>query len=322
MSTATALIPVRLARRNVEADGIASFELVSADGRDLPAFTAGSHIDVVLGEGLIRQYSLCNPPSGSGSYLLGVLLDPASRGGSRAMHALKEGDVIQVSAPRNHFGLAPGARRSLLLAGGIGVTPILCMAEQLATEGADFEMHYCARSISRTAFVSRIREAAFARRAHLHFDDGDASQAFAMDALLAQPQPGTHLYVCGPRGFMDAVLDCARRHGWPETQIHYEFFAGAAVATEGDAGFTVKLARSGTLVPVASGQTIAQALTAAGVPLAMSCEQGVCGTCMTRVLDGTPDHRDMFMTPDEQARNDQITPCCSRSKSPLLVLDL
>lgn len=315
-------LQVRIARRETEAEGIAGFELASADGTPLPAFTAGSHIDVMLGDGLIRQYSLCGHPADRSRYRLGVLLDPASRGGSRAMHALAEGATLTISTPRNHFELAADARSHLLLAGGIGVTPLLCMAEQLAADGADFTMHYCTRSPARTAFRGRLANAAWAGRVSLHHDDGDAAQAFDMKQVLARPEAGVHLYVCGPKGFMDAVLATAREQGWPEAQIHYEFFAGAPVQTDADTDFEVKLAKSGRVIPVRREQTVAQALAAAGVELPVSCEQGVCGTCLTRVIDGTPDHRDMYMTPAEQAKNDQFTPCCSRSLSPLLVIDL
>lgn len=315
-------LQVRIARRETEAEGIAGFELASADGTPLPAFTAGSHIDVMLGDGLIRQYSLCGHPAERSRYRLGVLLDPASRGGSRAMHALAEGATLTISTPRNHFELAADARRHLLLAGGIGVTPLLCMAEQLAADGADFTMHYCTRSPARTAFRGRLANAAWAGRVSLHHDDGAAAQAFDMKQVLARPEADVHLYVCGPKGFMDAVLATAREQGWPEAQIHYEFFAGAPVQTDADTDFEVKLAKSGRVIPVRREQTVAQALAAAGVDLPVSCEQGVCGTCLTRVIDGTPDHRDMYMTPAEQAKNDQFTPCCSRSLSPLLVIDL
>lgn len=321
MSTSEPL-QVRVACREAEADGIARFELVSIDGAPLPAFTAGAHVNVMLGDGLVRQYSLCGSPADRSRYQLGVLLDPASRGGSRAMHALAEGASLTISAPRNHFGLAADASHHLLLAGGIGVTPLLCMAEQLAADGSAFTLHYCTRSLDRTAFRTRIAGAGWAARACIHVDDGDASQAFDMKGVLATPAPGTHLYVCGPKGFMDAVLATARAQGWPEDRIHYEFFGAAVVTTDADADFDVKLAKSGRVIPVRREQTVAQALAAAGVDLPVSCEQGVCGTCLTRVIDGTPDHRDMYMTPDEQAKNDQFTPCCSRSLSPMLVIDL
>lgn len=331
MSAATqpALLTLRVARKAVEALDICSFELVSTDGSALPAFAAGAHLDVHLSNGITRQYSLCNAPGETHRYVIAVLRDPASRGGSQAMHdAVQEGELLQVSTPKNHFPLAaPGgagtpAPRSLLLAGGIGVTPILAMAEQLSADKAAFEMHYCTRSAERTAFARRIAQAAFAPQVHHHYDDGATVQKLDLQALLSEPQAGLHLYVCGPRGFMDAVLNTARARGWPEGQLHYEFFSAEVLHSDSDASFEVKIASSGKIVIVPKDQSVTQALAAAGVEILTSCEQGVCGTCLTRVLAGTPDHKDSYLTPDEQAANDQFLPCCSRAKSAQLVLDL
>ena len=322
MSAASSLT-VRVARKADEAVDIRTFELVDVAGAALPSFSAGSHVDVQLPNGLTRQYSLCNDPTETHRYLLGVLRDPASRGGSLTMHELvREGDVLQISVPKNHFPLAHDARRSLLLAGGIGVTPILCMAERLAMTGAPFEMHYCTREPARTAFRSRIAAAAYAPQVHFHFDDGAAGQKLDIPALLKKPEPGVHLYVCGPKGFMDAVLSHARANGWPEGQLHFEFFAADTRAPDGETAFQVKLASSGRIVDVPPEQSVVQALADAGVMVQTSCEQGVCGTCLTHVLEGEPDHRDLYLTPEEQAANDQFTPCCSRARSALLVLDL
>lgn len=319
----TLTLSVRVARKAAEALDINTFELVAVDGGPLPAFSAGSHVDVQLPDGLTRQYSLCNDPKETHRYLIGVLRDPASRGGSRAMHEqVQEGQVLQISAPKNHFGLAHDARRSLLLAGGIGVTPILCMVERLAITGADFEMHYSTRSRERTAFHERIVSSAYAPRVQFHFDDGAAAQKLDLATLLAAPQAGVHLYVCGPKGFMDAVLNTARAQGWPEDQLHYEFFGAEVAKSESDASFEIKLASSGRIITVPSDMTVTKALSQAGVEIMMSCEQGVCGTCLTRVLEGVPDHKDSYLTPEEQAANDQFLPCCSRSKTPRLVLDL
>ncbi len=316
-------LQVRVARKAQEALDIVTLELVASDSRALPAFSAGSHVDVQLQGGITRQYSLCNDPKETHRYLIGVLRDPASRGGSLAVHdSVQEGDLLQISAPKNHFPLAHDAKQHLLLAGGIGVTPILCMAERLAITGAAFEMHYATRSPERTAFRERIAASSFADRVHFHYDNGDAAQKLDLTTLLDKPQTGTHLYVCGPKGYMDAVLGMARAQGWPEEQLHYEFFGAEVVKSDSDAGFEIKLASSGRIIMVPKDQTVTQALAAAGVEVMVSCEQGVCGTCLTRVLEGVPDHKDSYLTPEEQAANDQFTPCCSRSKTPLLVLDL
>jgi len=316
-------LQVRVARKAVEAQDIVTLELVATDGKALPAFSAGSHVDVSLPKGLTRQYSLCNDPQETHRYQIGVLRDPASRGGSQAVHELvQEGDVLTISAPRNHFALAHDAKKHLLLAGGIGVTPILCMAERLAITGADFQMHYATRTPERTAFRQRITASAYADRVHFHYDSGEAAQKLDLGTLLKSPEAGTHLYVCGPRGFMDAVLGTARAQGWPEAQLHYEFFGAEVAKSDSDAGFEIQLASSGRVIMVAKDQTVTQALAAAGVEVMVSCEQGVCGTCLTRVLEGVPDHKDSYLMPEEQAANDQFTPCCSRAKTPRLVLDL
>lgn len=318
-----ASLNVRVAHKAVAAQDICVFELVAADGSALPPFDAGAHIDVHLPDGMTRQYSLCNPPCETHRYQIGVLRDAASRGGSRALHErIDVGQQLTISAPRNHFQLAPDAGRSLLLAGGIGVTPILCMAEALAAAGADFEMHYCARSRSRAAFVDRLATAPFASRVNLHFDDEAPAQRLDVAALLQQADERTHLYVCGPRGFIDAVLAIARAQGWPEARLHCEFFAGQVARHESDAAFDVELRRSGRVVTVPKGVTIVQALGQAGIDVMVSCEQGVCGTCLTPVLDGVPDHRDSYLTPEEAAANDQMLLCCSRARTARLVLDL
>jgi vanillate O-demethylase ferredoxin subunit len=323
MSAAPASLRVKVARKAVEAEGICSFELVSADGAALPTFSAGSHIDVHLPNGLVRPYSLCNDPAQTHRYLIAVLLEPASRGGSQAMHAqVHEGDELIISPPRNHFALAHEAKRHLLLAGGIGITPLLCMAEHLAATGGVFHMHYCTRSRARTAFASRLEASSFAAQVQFHHDDGPPEQQFQLDAVLAGADAQTHLYVCGPQGFMDAVLGAARARGWPESRLHYECFSAEPVSTEGDRAFEVVLASSGRVVPVPAGQTVVQALASCGIDVMVSCEQGVCGTCLTRVLDGQIDHRDAYLTPEERAAGDQFTPCVSRAKSARLVLDL
>jgi vanillate O-demethylase ferredoxin subunit len=319
----SATFTVTVARKWNEAQDICGFELIAADGSALPRFSAGSHIDVHLPGGLIRQYSLCNEPESAEHYRIAVLRDENGRGGSRAIHDLiAQGDALQISAPRNHFPLAHGAPVHLLLAGGIGITPILCMAERLSCAGEAFELHYCARSRERMAFVPRISSAPFNDRAHFHFDDGDPAQRFDLAATLADAPQGSHLYVCGPRGFMDAVLAEARRRNWAEERLHYEFFGATVEQSDEDMAFQVRVASSGATFDVPAGCTVVEALAKHGVEILTSCEQGVCGTCLTRVLEGQPDHRDSYLTDDEKAANNQLLPCCSRSKTPLLVLDL
>ncbi len=314
-------LTVRVTAKTMEAQDIASFELVSVDGQPLPPFSAGSHIDVHMENGLVRQYSLCNDPAETRRYLIAVLREPNSRGGSSAMHEqVGLGSVLQISQPRNHFPLV-AAPRSLLLAGGIGVTPILCMAERLQRLGADFEMRYCTRAPERTAFRSRIAQSGFADKVQFHFDAGPAQQKLDCHALLAAAEAGTHLYVCGPAGFIQHVADTAQALGWPRERVHFEYFGAPPQDSAADAGFQVRLASSGKTYEIPADKTVIEILAANGIQIPTSCEQGVCGTCVTRVISGQLEHRDVYLNDAEHAGNQQFTPCCSRAKG-LLVLDL
>ncbi len=316
-------LKVRIARRREESQGVCSFELVHPLGRPLPAFTAGAHIDVRIRPSLIRQYSLCNSPAQRHHYLIGVLRASDSRGGSHAIHdELDEGALIEISPPRNHFPLAPRASHSVLLAGGIGITAILCMAEQLASEGADFEMHYCARSREQAPFLERILAAPYADRVRCHFSTGPQARRLDMRAVLAAPRPDTHLYACGPKRFMDGVIGTARQLGWPESHIHREYFGGAGQIREDDVAFDIQIAGTGKIIHVGRRQSALEALLAAGLPVQSSCGQGVCGSCMVRIVAGEPDHRDLFLSTEERARGDRFLPCCSRARDTRLVLDL
>lgn len=314
--------PVRIARKACEATGICTFELMHPKGARLPPFSAGSHISVHIRPGLIRQYSLCSDPQEAHRYLIGVLRVEASRGGSTAMHELTEGAVIRISGPRNHFPLVRDARRTLLLAGGIGVTPILSMAEEFSRAGADFQMHYCTRSRERTAFLERIRSSAYSHRVTIHCSNGPKEERLNLQAVLAHPDPGTHLYVCGPKGFMEATLLAARQTGWSPTNVHREYFSGRPQPIEENVAFDIKVASTGKLIHVAREQSALEALRSAGIDVQSSCDEGVCGTCLTRVLAGKVDHRDLFLTAKERAGGDRFLPCCSRCAGGTLVLDL
>jgi vanillate O-demethylase ferredoxin subunit len=317
------MIEVKVISKHSEALDICSIELASADGSALPPFTAGAHIDLYLKNGVTRQYSLCNSPDEQHRYQIAVLKDPNSRGGSLYVHEqLSVGDSLKISEPRNLFPLNENARRSLLFAGGIGITPLLCMAEKLTALDADFTLHYCSRSADRTAFSERIWGSAFAAQVQTHFDSGDDDQKLKADLLLQNPDPETHLYVCGPNGFMDFILGVARVQGWQEENLHREYFSAAPVDHSADASFSVQINSTGVIYPIPADTSVLTVLLEKGFDIPVSCEQGICGSCLTRVVAGTPDHRDMFMTEEEHELNDQFTPCCSRSKSNLLVLDL
>jgi len=313
------MIPVQVLRKTHEATDIVSLVLARADGAPLPAVRAGAHVDVQVPGGATRQYSLCGDPGATGHYRIAVLRDPASRGGSIALHAaVREGDSLLIGEPRNLFALVP-ARRSLLFAGGIGVTPLLAMARELAIEGADFTLHYCTRSLERTAFRDELLASEHAHRVRFHHDDGAVEQRLDAAAALGEPRPDTHVYVCGPSGFIDWITVTAARIGWPANQVHVEHFSSAAGAA---GAFQVKLASSGAIIDVPADQSVVAALRDHGIDIPVSCEQGVCGTCVTRVLEGECDHRDQYLTEDEKAAHDQFTPCCSRARGSLLVLDV
>ncbi|HZX88793.1 MAG TPA: PDR/VanB family oxidoreductase, partial [Reyranella sp.] len=223
----------------------------------------------------------------------------------------------------------PAAQPPLLLAGGIGVTPVLCMALELTAAGLDFELHFSGRSLEHMAFLPLLRSGVFGHRVHLYADDGRGVAPMDLPTLLGSGKPGRHLYVCGPGGMIDAADRIAREQGWTGDHIHFERFGAPAALPPGTAAdgetceaFEVEIASTGRRIPIAADQSIVTALAAAGVHIPMSCEVGVCGSCRTRVLAGVPDHRDLLLSPEEQAANTEFTPCCSRSKTPLLVLDL
>lgn len=316
------LLMVRVVDRQDEAAGIASFELASPDG-GLPPFTAGSHIDVHVAPGLIRQYSLFNSPNERHRYRIAVLREEHGRGGSAAMHEhVRVGRLLPISHPRNAFELDASARHSLLLAGGIGITPILAMAESLVKAGQSFSLDYCCRSKDRAAFLERLSQSDIASRVHAHFDDGDSGQRFDLDALLQAAPDHSHLYVCGPTGFMDFVIAKAQAV-LPAAAIHREYFSASGNPSHsGDAAFVVRLARSGLTLEVPADKSIASVLTANGVDVSLSCEQGICGTCLVRVVSGIPDHRDSYLTAVEHAENREMTICCSRALTPVLEIDL
>ena len=314
------LIDVVIQSRTDQGAGIAVIELVACDGQALPSFSAGSHIDVHIDQELIRQYSLSNDPINHDHYRIGVLNDPNSRGGSvKVYHEFVVGKKLQISAPRNLFPLAKQAEKSILAGGGIGITPMIAMAYQLQRENKAFELHYCCRSKAAAAFADELITA-FGDKVFFHYDDQDKAQLFSVANTLTPVASGAHLYVCGPSGFMDWLINEAKALAYTSEQIHFEYFS-ADVDTSG-ASFEVHCQQSDITVTVGENDTIAKALKQAGIKVDMSCEEGVCGTCITDVLSGEPDHRDQFLTDEEKADNDQIALCCSRAKCKRLVIDI
>jgi vanillate monooxygenase ferredoxin subunit len=309
-----------------EARDIKSLLLAAPSGARLTGASPGAHIDVVIAPGIVRQYSLWNGPEDEGVFRIAVKRETQSRGGSQRVHdEFAPGRVIEISAARNHFPLDDAAPHSVLIAGGIGITPILSMARHLRAQGRSFELHYFTRSIEHTAFQARIDTGALRNFTRFHHALEGAALHDRLDGLLRTRREGAHLYLCGPTPFMTLVRETARA-SWPDAAVHFEYFgaapqASASASTE-ERAFTIELAKSGRMVQVAPDCTALDALRHAGVEIESSCEQGVCGTCMVHVLDGAPDHRDLFLTDDERAANRSMLPCVSRACSNTIKLDL
>ena len=312
---------LRVHRIDYLADGIHGFELVDPRGRDLPRFAAGAHVELRLA-GMRRQYSLCNDPGERRRYCLAVLREPESRGFSDRLHdRVRVGDQIDVSMPNNNFPLAEAATRHLLLAGGIGIAPIVAMLHVLRRRGAEYRLLYCTRSPERTAFREALLPLAASGQVELHHDDGDPAHGLDIAATLSDPAPGTHLYYCGPAPMMAAAA-AASRH-WSPGTVHCEYFTAPEpdqASHADDRPFRVRLSRSGGEYEVPAGATIIEVLRAQGIAVPTSCELGYCGACLTRYLAGEPEHRDQMLSDKDRERYALI--CCARAKTPVLELDL
>ena len=313
---------LRVKRINYEAESINSYELVPPDGGDLAPFTAGSHIDLHLKNGMIRSYSLVNDPRERHRYVIAVNKDTSGRGGSSLVHTtFRAGDIVSVSAPRNNFALCEDAEYSLLIAGGIGITPLMSMIRRLETLGRPWKLSYAARARRTAAFLGELDAVGpnAQPNLHFHFDDEHAGQPLDLAGIVANAPAHGHLYCCGPVPMLEAFEKATV--GRPAGHVHVEYFqAKQAPAVEG--GFEVRLARSKRTVAVEPGKTILDAVLDAGIMANHSCSEGVCGTCETRVIEGIPDHRDLVLSAEEKAANKTIMICCSGSKSGTLVLDL
>ncbi|WP_049623629.1 PDR/VanB family oxidoreductase [Frateuria defendens] len=306
--------------------GNLAVHLVAADGTTLPAFEAGAHVDVHLPNGLIRQYSIASSPHQREHYVLCVRREPASRGGSAYVHdQLRVGQRLAISLPRNLFALEP-AGHYLLMAGGIGITPLLAMAEALDAAGTPFELHYYVRERGHAAFARRLAAGFRHGAVHVHCDAEGSNPANRLPEGLDTPGAARRLYLCGPDGFMRYVTDTALQRGWNEAQIHREAFGPAPVPTAPaatDGAFEVELASNGQVFSVPADKTIAAVLCEAGVEVPLSCEMGMCGACLTPVVAGQADHRDTVQSEAEKASpNQYVTLCCSRSLTPRLVIGL
>ncbi|WP_453969958.1 PDR/VanB family oxidoreductase [Amorphus sp. MBR-141] len=306
------VIAVRTAAQNTNL-----YDIAASEGPPLPATTPGAHVDLHLPNGMVRQYSLVSARAEGGIYTLGIKLDPKSRGGSSYIHEhLSAGDALRVGPLRNNFPLTINAAFSVFIAGGIGITPLWAMIEELKVLGAAWRLYYSCRTRNEALFLDRMQHD---DRVVLNFDDENGGRYLDIAAITGSAPAGTHFYCCGPTLMLKA-LEIAVSNV-PPAQVHLEYFS-ATQSTANAGGFKVVLARSGAEFNVAAGQTILEALREQGFDVTTSCEQGLCGMCETPVLEGEPDHRDEVMTDVEKAAGDRMMICCSGSRSARLVLDI
>jgi ferredoxin-NADP reductase/nitrite reductase/ring-hydroxylating ferredoxin subunit len=310
---------VVVARKWETAEGVAGFELEPV-GDPLPTYQPGAHIDVHLPNGLIRQYSLTNGPGEGTAYRIGVKHEPGSRGGSSCLYeTVREGDVLAISAPRNNFPLRRDSVKTILVAGGIGITPLLAMAQTLAKDGLDYKLHYFAQTDDHLAFAPILDRLGDGVVRHLGLSPDDTGST--LTRLLAEYDGAYHVYVCGPGPMLEAARNIAADAGWPDDAVHFEYFKNTTEVDDSST-FEISLARSALTLDVPSGKTILEVLRDNGVPMPSSCEQGACGTCSVNVLEGEPDHQDVHLNKSEKAAGNRIMTCVSRAKSAGLVLDI
>ncbi len=308
-------------QRHAAADGVAALDLVDPEGGALPSWEPGAHVDLLLDEGLVRQYSLCGDPHDADVWRVAVLLDPQSRGGSRHVHEnLTEGATVRVRGPRNHFPLVDSPRY-LFIAGGIGITPMMPMIDSANRAGSDWTLVYLGRQRTTMAFAGELSDAYGDR---IDMWPNDEKGLFDLAAALEQPADRTLVYCCGPEPLLSAVeQNCSH---WPDGSLHIERFAAKAPVVDAETkaldNFQVVCQRSGMTVDVSARESILEALEDADVPILSSCLQGICGTCEATVLEGTPDHQDSMLTDAERASGNVILTCVSRSRTERLVLDL
>ncbi|WP_270936490.1 PDR/VanB family oxidoreductase [Falsiroseomonas oryzae] len=311
--------PLRVAAAARIAEDIHRFDLVHPDGAALPPFTAGAHLKVRTPNGLVRRYSLCSDPADETRYAIAVKRETTGQGGSLAMcDGVRAGDLLPCTEPRNDFPLSGRPTARVLIAGGIGITPIMAMIQEIeGTGGPPWKLWYLTRSPAHTAFRDEL--APYTSKVVIHHDGGDPDRAFDLWPVLEQPR-GRHVHCCGPRGLMQAVKDMTGH--WPASAVHFEDFGSGAQPRPDDRAFRLRLARSGAAVEVPAGTTMLAALHAAGHAVPSSCESGTCGTCRTTLLAGVADHRDLVLMEHEKAT--QVMPCVSRAASGCdeLVLDL
>lgn len=292
--------------------------MASITGEALPRWQAGAHIDLFLSGNMIRQYSLCGALEAP-TYSIAVQLEDAGKGGSKYIHKeLVAGSELTISEPRNHFPLTSGNTHCVFLAAGIGITPFIPMIETCLASKRPFTLHYAISNSNDNLLSFDITALS---NVHIH---DKASQQIRLDlaAVISAAPLNSDVYVCGPNGFINDVLHLAEQRGIPPEQLHREFFSAEPIDHSNDGSFEVEIASTGQIVQVGKDESMLEALEENGFFVPVSCEEGVCGTCITGLLAGEADHKDVFLTDQEKARMDQVAVCCSRAKSPRLILDL
>jgi ferredoxin-NADP reductase len=314
------VLSARIRTLRHEAEGVLSVELVPIEGTHFPGFEAGAHVDINLPNGLVRSYSLSNSSCDVDRYVLGILEDRRSRGGSKYIHAsFRCGMDVTLAAPRNNFRLDEDAASSILIAGGIGITPILSMYRRLTHLGRPAKVVYCARSRRQAGFIEELQR--IGGDVTLYFDDEHDGAPLKLPSLLGQESKAVHAYCCGPEVMLKAFEEACAFNGIPSVHVE-RFTAEPGIQRVDGPSYTVELSKSGKKLEVISGKTLLQTLLDADVYVDHSCEEGVCGSCETRVVSGIPDHRDSVLSVSEKASNKKMMVCVSGCKSGKLILDL
>jgi phthalate 4,5-dioxygenase reductase component len=316
----SAMVPLSVRRKTCIATDVCLFELVHPEGQPLPAFDAGAHVTVLTPNGLTRRFSLCNSPREKHRYQIAVKRDAQGQGGSISMvDHVNAGDLLPTSRPLNYFPLEPGAASHLLIAGGIGITPMLAMLRELQHREADFSLVYAARTQASAPFLAELQAPGFEGRISIHLSQSEPTRSLDLEPLLARQAQGQHVYCCGPRRLMQAVREHTRH--WRAGSVHFEDFGTSEQAQASqDRPFSVRLVRSGLTLAVPCGVSILEVARRQGLSVPSSCESGTCGTCRTRLVSGVADHRDYVLDEDEHAT--EIMICVSRAHSDTLEVDL
>ncbi|UCU94964.1 PDR/VanB family oxidoreductase [Hydrogenophaga taeniospiralis] len=320
MNANETMLPLRVTRKEAIAKDVVLFELRTPDASSLIPFEAGAHVAVQVPSGAMRHYSLCNDPGESGRYQIAVKRETDGRGGSLSLvDGVNVGDTLLTGSPSNLFGLSDKAKSFILVAGGIGITPMMAMIHSLQAEGLrSFKLYYLAREPETAAFLNELKSPELSGKVVVHHTHGDPARAFDLWTVFEKPIAGAHVYCCGPKRLMDEVKDMTGH--WPSSAVHFESFGADTKPHADDKPFNVELSRSATKFQVPANRSILDTLREHSIRVPSSCESGTCGSCKVKLLQGEADHRDLALLPEEQC--DHIMVCVSRAKSETLVLDL